>query len=241
MVSPHWSWRWGCALLTLGCIGGPYGAATTADAFAAPGEDTPIASKGDTSPTDQTDTIAATPQDSVNGTMVPAGFGSMRQDALSLHVDGPGILIRVLPLDESIIRLLTPDSYRSMRDLKQSHQKAADAIARRFGARHVSLWLVSFYGVQPDAQFVPMDLTITSGGRDFRPYDLIALTTGFGEQRLRQRETQSAVYVFDGDIQLNQPVILTYQNTKDETWETTLQQIERERALIRARASKSQQ
>jgi len=93
--------------------------------------------------------------------------------------------------------------------------------------------------VEPDAQFTPMDLMITSGGRDFRAYDLIPLTTGFGEQRLRQRETQSAVYVFDGDIQLNQPVIVTYQSDRDESWETTLQQIERERALVRARASKS--
>jgi hypothetical protein len=147
-------------------------------------------------------------------------------------------MIRALPLSESIIRLLTPDSYKAMHDLKQSSMKAITAVARRYGARKISIWYVSFYGVEPDARFIPMDLTIASGGRDFRPYDLVPLTSGFGEQKLRQRETQSALYIFDGDIQLEQPVTASYQGNTDDSWEQTLQDLERERALVRARASK---
>lgn len=183
---------------------------------------------------------AAAAADSANNGLIPAGFGSMRQDDIALHVDGPGIRIRVLPLEESIIRVLTPDSYKSTRDLKSSKQKGIDAIARRYGARGTSVWLVSFYGVEQDTRFSPMDLMLTSAGRDFRPYDVIPLTTGFGEQRLRQRETQNALYIFDGDVPINQPLTVTYQQAKDESWEKVLQQIERERALILARASKVQ-
>jgi hypothetical protein len=147
-------------------------------------------------------------------------------------------MIRALPLSESIIRLLTPDSYKAMHDLKQSSMKAITAVARRYSARKISIWYVSFYGVEPDARFAPMDLTVASSGRDFRPYDVVPLTSGFGEQKLRQRETQSALYIFDGDIQLEQPVTVSYQGNSDDSWEQTLQVLEREQALVRARASK---
>lgn len=196
---------------------------------------------GISKPAESASAARSSTSDSTASGIIPAGYGSMRQDDIALHIDGPGLRIRILPLDESIIRALTPDSYKSTRDLKTSKQKAIDAIARRFGARETSVWLVSFYGVEQDTRFSPMDLTLTSAGRDFRPYDVIPLTTGFSEQQLRQRETQNALYVFDGEVPINQPLIATYQQAKDESWEKVLQKIERERALILARASKVQQ
>ena len=163
----------------------------------------------------------------------------MHQDDLSLHIEAPGLLIRALPLDEGVIRLLTQDSYQSLRDLLQSSRKVIDTAMRRYARQSTSVWLVSFYGVQPDAQFTPLDLYLSSSGRDFQPYDVLPLTAGFGEQRLHQRETQSALYLFDGDVDLNQPVTVTYEGVHDDSWEQTLQQIERERALILARARKT--
>jgi len=181
------------------------------------------------------DTTTST-RDTSETTLVPAGYGTLHQDDLALHVDGPGVLVRALPLDESIIRLLTPDSYRALRDLQVSHRDDVDAIARRNGGRVVSVWLVSFYGLTPDARFTPLDVLVTSGGREFRAYDVIPLTIGFGEQRLKQRDTQSALYVYDGDVEVDQPLTVTYAGAKDESWEQTLQRIERERAMVRARA-----
>ena len=55
---------------------------------------------------------------------------------------------------------------------------------------------------------------------------------------MRQRETQSAVYVYDGDIEVDQPVSLMYEGGVDDSWEDTLQRIDRERAMVRARAGK---
>lgn len=170
--------------------------------------------------------------------LVPPGYGTLRQDGLSLNIDASSVLVRALPLDESIIRLLTPDSYRALHDLKESNRAAIESMARRYGGRQVSVWLVSFYGVEPSARFTPGDVIVTSSGRDFRPYDVIPLTIGFGEQRLRQRETQSAVYVYDGDVQVDQPLSITYQGVTDASWQDTLQRIERERAMVRARAGK---
>ena len=183
--------------------------------------------------------MSAIPQaDTAGLTMLPPGYGSLHQDDISLHIDGGTVLVRALPLDESLIRLLTPDSYRALHDLKQGSRTQIDAITRRYGGRPVSVWLISFYGVEPNARFTPGDVIITSGGRDFRPYDILSLTVGFGENRLRQRETQSALYMFDGDVQINQPLSIAYAGAVDASWDQTLQIIERERTMVRARSGK---
>ena len=145
--------------------------------------------------------------------------------------------MRAIPLDESLIRLLTPDSYRALRDLQESNKKAIAAVTRRTGGRAPDLWYVSFFGVEPDVHFSPMELVITSSGRDFRALDVLPLSSGFGEQRLKQRETQSAIYLFDDAIDLDQPLTVTFQNVRNVDWEQILTRIERERALVRARAS----
>ncbi len=168
--------------------------------------------------------------------LVPPGYGTLRQDEIAIRLQPPGLVVRLLPLEEGLIRLLTPDSYRALRDLQQSASRRVGELSQRFGARQLSLWLVSFYGVEPDIRFSPMDLIITSTGRDFRPVDIIALSSGFGEQRLKQRETQSAIFVFDGEIDLDQPLIARFLNEQNAFWEQVLPRIERERALVRARS-----
>jgi hypothetical protein len=149
------------------------------------------------------------------------------------------LIIRAIPLDESVIRLLTPDSYRALRDLQESNRRIIEGIARRSGGRTPDIWYVSFYGLQDNARFSPMELVITSGGQDFRPLDVIPLSTGFGEQRLKQRETQSAVYLYPGDIDVDHPLTVSFQGQQSVIWEQLLQRIERERALVRARASRT--
>jgi hypothetical protein len=190
--------------------------------------------------TESAATAGGVPSDTLGRNAIPIGFGSLHQDDLSFHLDAGGFLVRALPLEESLIRLLTPDSYRAMHELRTSNRAAIAAAERRYGNRRLSVWLVSFYGVSPDVQFTPLDLMVTSNAQDFHPYDLIPLTTGFSEQRIRQRETQNALYLFDGDIQLDQPVTVSYEGIQDNSWDQTLQHIERERAMVRARAGQTQ-
>jgi hypothetical protein len=84
-----------------------------------------------------------------------------------------------------------------------------------------------------------MELIITSSGRNFRALEVIPLSSGFGEQRLKQRETQSALYLYDEEVDLNQPLTVTFQDQQSASWEQILTRVERERALVRARASRS--
>ena len=177
-------------------------------------------------------------EDSTTRAGIPAGFGSLRQDEIAIRLEPQGLIVRAIPLDETVIRLLTPDSYRALRDLEESNRRSIEGIARRSGGRSPDLWYVSFYGLEDNVRFSPMELVITSGGQDFRPIDVIPLSTGFGEQRLRQRETQSAVYVYPPDIDVDHPLTVSFQGQQSVVWEQLLQRIERERALVRARASR---
>ncbi len=182
-------------------------------------------------------TLAPITDDTTGRANVPVGFGTLRQDEIAIRLELQGLIVRAIPLEENLIRLLTPDSYRALRELQESNKQAIAAVTRRTGGRSPDLWYVSFYGVEPDVHFSPMELVITSSGRDFRALEVLPLSSGFGEQRLKQRETQSAIYLFDEAIDLDQPLTLTFQNVRDDSWEQVLTRVERERALVRARAS----
>ena len=168
---------------------------------------------------------------------LPVGFGTLHQEDIALRILLPAVLVRAIPLDESVIRVLAPDSYRGLHELVTSRQAELDERARRYGVRRPSLWYFSYYGVQPDARFSPDEVVITSGGRVFRPLSIVPLTTGFGEQRLEQRGVQTAIYVFDDGVDVNLPLVVTVQGTPSAGWEANLRRIERERALVRSRAA----
>ena len=186
-------------------------------------------------------TLAPIADDTTGRASVPVGFGTLRQDDIAIRLELQGLIVRAIPLEENLIRLLTPDSYRALRELQESNKQAIAAVTRRTGGRAPDLWYVSFYGVEPDVHFSPMELVITSSGRDFRALEVLPLSSGFGEQRLKQRETQSAIYLFDEAIDLDQPLVVTFQTVRDDSWEQILTRVERERALVRARASRPTQ
>jgi hypothetical protein len=98
---------------------------------------------------------------------------------------------------------------------------------------------VSFFGLEADARFSPEEVVIRSSGRDYRPGEIIPLSSGFGEQRLRQRETQTALYLFDEQVNIAQPLVVTVEGVENNTWGGTLRTIERERSLVRSRAGRT--
>jgi hypothetical protein len=170
--------------------------------------------------------------------LVPVGYGSLRQDDISVKVRLQTVLVRAIPLDESVIRLLSPDSYKALRELRDGggRREQIQRSAARLGVQQPSLWYVSYFGLQPDAQYASGDMDIVSAGRDFRPLDVIPLTAGFGSQRVRQREVQSAIYVFDHGIDTDHPLTVTVQSVPTTSWAQVIPVIERERALVRSRA-----
>jgi hypothetical protein len=169
--------------------------------------------------------------------LIPAGFGTLRQDDIALRVQQLGLQVRAIPLDETVIRVLSPDSYRALRELVASQRSRIADVQQRTGMQRLSLWYVSFFGVeQGETRFSPMEFIITNVGRDFRPLDVVPLSPGFGLQRLRQREVQHGLYIFDGQVDVNQPLTIAYETARNAEWPVFLQRVERERALVRSRA-----
>ena len=169
--------------------------------------------------------------------LVPAGYGSLKQDDIAIRVGRGGLQVQAIPLDETIIRVLSPDSYRALREQLSSRRTAIDSLGRRMGLGEFSVWMVRFHGlVQGETPFSPMEFIVTSVGRDFRPIDVLPITPGFGQQRLRQREVQTALYLFDPQVDVNQPLTVQYETTRNSDWPLILARIERERVLVRSRA-----
>jgi hypothetical protein len=184
---------------------------------------------------------ARLPADSTSATLVPPNLGSLRQEDVSIVLQPLGIRATLIPLDESIIRVLAPDSYRSLQSIRESRRAQIVQRAQMHGARNPSVWYVTFYGLTPNARFIPTDLTITSAGRDFRPFDIITLTDNFGAQRLQQREIARGLLLFEDGVDVNLPLVVSIGAERNVDWsnEAILGAIDTERTRIRARAGRT--
>jgi hypothetical protein len=86
---------------------------------------------------------------------IPTGYGTLRRDDVAVRITTDRVDIQVLPLREGIIRLLAPDTYRSLSTLKRNRQGTIDSLAQQVGTRHPPLVLVTFVGLLPRARFNP--------------------------------------------------------------------------------------
>ena len=131
------------------------------------------------------------------------------------------------------------DSYRSLRDILRSREKELARVRDRGRLTSYSIWYVNFFALeQGETRFSPQEYIISNVGRDFRPIDVLPLSPGFGEYRLKQREVQSALIVFDGQLDVNQPLTAQMEGRMSTTnWTDVTQRLERERAAVRSRAS----
>lgn len=166
----------------------------------------------------------------------PAGHGTLHQADVALKLSTETVQLRVLPLDERVTRLLSPDSYESLRRLTVSRAGEIDSAAARAGVHRATLFLVTFFGVGPKAPFNPDELTIGSQNRLFRAAAILPLSPHWSELRLNQRETASAIYLFEEGINLAGPLSTEYGGATSTAWETTRRLLDRERARVFARA-----
>ncbi len=184
--------------------------------------------------------------DSTASTLVPAGYGTIRQEDIAIVLQGEGFQMSAIPLDESVIRLLAPDSYRSLRGAFDSKRQLIAQRASVRGIREPRVWRVQYFGRAPDARFVPTDITVTSGGRDYRPVDVIGLTPGFAEHRLQPRDTQTGLLIFEDGLDVSQPIVVTMGSERNTDWDWSppvaiLKRLDSERAIVRARAASKPQ
>ena len=164
---------------------------------------------------------------------VPAGYGTLHQDEFTLSLRDGDLLIKVTPLDEAIIRLAAPDTWQRLKAMADSRRAQARAAVY---SGEPELLLVSFFSYSPEVAYRPDELQLMHQGRLMRPVTVLPVTSGWGRARLQQREAQSAIYVFDRDIDYAQPMTVRYGALSSGDWGAIIPVLERERARVRSRA-----
>jgi hypothetical protein len=109
----------------------------------------------------------------------------------------------------------------------------------RNGLAGVQAWYITYFNTQQgDARYDIFDFLIRSAGQDFRALDALPIDPGFSDGRVAQNRHLSAVYVFDAQIQLNQPLTVSALGQQSTVWaDNVLPLVERERSLIWSRAA----
>jgi hypothetical protein len=168
----------------------------------------------------------------------PAGFGTLSQDDITIPIDATSdnLAIKVTPLTEWVIRMTAPDTYRRLNGYKVARGEQIRDRARRNGERGWPLVLfVSFYTRAVESTYEPYDLQIRAQNVVFRPFDIIAVTPDFNRERLRQQESQVALYLFEGDIDLDLPIEVEYNSRRSGRWSGIRSVLDRELTKVMSR------
>jgi hypothetical protein len=181
-----------------------------------------------------------TAQQPVPSTAVPAdtselvqpGLGTLKQDEFTVGIRSGDLLVKVTPLDEAVIRLAAPDTYKRLHALAESRR--ADALKQSRG-NQPELFMVAFFSYSPDVDFNPEALQLDYNGKLLRAVAIMPLTTSWGKQRLGQQETQAAVYVFDEPIDFDLPLVLRYGADENREWQRVIPKLQVERNKILSR------
>jgi len=168
---------------------------------------------------------------------LPVGFGSLRRDDIAVQLATDQVAIQVLPLRESVIRLLAPDTYASLQSLITKHQPALDSLAQRAGERHPLPVLVTFFGLVPNGHFVPEDLDLASRGQLYRPIGIVPLSPQWSSNQLDPREQVIAIYLYDEEITLGQDLTVSYGSLSSDSWSHAVRLLDQERARVLSRAA----
>ena len=163
--------------------------------------------------------------------LVPPGYGTLDQSQFTLSLGIGDLQIQITPLAESVIRLAAPDTYQRLNGLSAS----AGGTLRSRAPVESHLFLVSMFSRAPTITYEPENLHIVNGGLRYRPIAIEAITPGWGGQRLRQEETQIAVYAFDPRIDLEIALSVQYESATNMAWDGILVRLELERTRVRAR------
>lgn len=175
-----------------------------------------------------------------NRPLGPVGFGTLSQDDITVLVQDGDVRIKVVPLSEWAIRLTAPDTYRRLNGYKVARGEEILSQASRAGERGWPLVLfVSFFSRSVEETFEPYDLQIRNSGFLYRPLDILPVTPDFMRERLRQQETQIALYLFPAEIDLDLATTVAYGSEESSRWNGIRSTLDSELAQATSRAGAS--
>lgn len=169
---------------------------------------------------------AGTTESTAADVRTPSGHGTLRQDDITVELVAGSVRLRLTPLAPTLIRLTAPDT----------ELRLAALLARVESGE--GLWFLA--SVQSDApggaEFDPMDVEVSSGGRMERAEQVHGLTPEWGSGRLEQRVPQQALYRFSADVDPWRALEVGFGDRRTTAWTDRLPRLDAERARVRARA-----
>lgn len=158
-----------------------------------------------------------------------ARSGTLHQDQFTVQLRAGPVQVKVTPLAEEVIRLAAPDTYRRLGALTEGRSAEIRALA---GSGPHRLFLVSFFTLEPNTPFHPQALEIRQQGRVHRPLTIVAITPGWGAERLPRQELRSAIYAFDATLDLSIPFSVSYDRHESDDWSRILPRLQFERGRL---------
>lgn len=189
-------------------------------------------------PTPPAGDAATDPRD---GQLLPLGYGRLNQDDISLRLVAGDMEIRFVPVEERVIRILAPDAYRALHDIRESRRAGIDSVSRRRGAAAPGLALVTFFSARTGQRFEPQALYLSVLNQEFRAIGMVPISANFTSQQLPVRGQANAIYVFEGSIPVMQEFEMGYGTYRTDAWKGRVPVIEREidRITLRVRAAQN--
>ena len=184
---------------------------------------------------------AAVAQDSAatqaQGDLPPAGFGTLNQDDIALTLRQEDLEIRIVPLDERVLRLLAPDAYASLHGILQARSAQVDSIGRRNGVAVPGILFVTFFARRNGARFDPQNLNVLIRNQLYRAIGIVPYSSNFNAQQLDVRQQASGLFLFEPTLPVFEPFAVSYGATSSD-WEGKLTRIQRERGRVMGRGAR---
>jgi hypothetical protein len=98
------------------------------------------------------------------------------------------------------------------------------------------VFLVTFFTRDRQAAFEPTNLQLLSQGILYFPQGILPLTPEWGRQQLLQEKTQSALYLFDPAIDLDDVFEAEYGGARSFAWASIIRILQAERGRVVSRA-----
>ena len=170
------------------------------------------------------------------GDLPPVGFGTLNQDDITIDLRQDDLEVRLMPLDERILRLLAPDAYNSLHELVRSRKADIDSVGRRNGVSAPGIMLATFFGRRQGVRFDPQNVYVTIRNQFRRPIGLVPFSPNFTNQQLDVRERAIAILIFDTELPVFETFSLSYGIQSTNSWESQLGRLQRERERVAAKA-----
>lgn len=172
---------------------------------------------------------------SAQGDLPPAGFGTLNQEDIAVTLRQEDLEIRVLPLDERVLRLLAPDAYASLHGILQTRAAEIDSVSRRNGVAVPGILFVTFFARRAGARFDPQSLNVVIRNQLYRPIGVVRYSANFNSQQLEVRQQASGLILFEETLTVFEPFTISYGSISSDAWESKLTRIQRERARVTGR------